>query len=188
MDSEWRQKREVIRSYDSTAYLYDMRYAEEQKAKIEAALQNMKICEQNCILDLGCGTGLLFDYIISETKILVGIDISRGILTEAKRKYGKFGNVHLILADADYIPFKDKVFTHVFAITLLQNMPYPEKTIVEAKRVAVENAVIVVTGLKKKFSKEILEALLRKSGLNIIEIKDEIKLKCYVAICKKQHA
>ncbi|MEM2093252.1 MAG: class I SAM-dependent methyltransferase [Candidatus Bathyarchaeia archaeon] len=188
MDSEWCQKREVIQSYDATAYLYDMRYAEEQKAKIEAALQSTKIFEQNCILDLGCGTGLLFDYIIGEAKILVGLDISKGILTEAKRKYGKFGNVHLVLADADHVPFKDEVFTHIFVITLLQNMPYPEKTIVEAKRVAAENAVVVVTGLKKKFSIELFEALLRKAGLKIIEIKDEFTLKCYVALCEKQHA
>ncbi|MEM0314045.1 MAG: methyltransferase domain-containing protein, partial [Candidatus Bathyarchaeia archaeon] len=107
---------------------------------------------------------------------------------ETKRKYGKFDNVHLVLADADHIPFKDKVFTHIFVITLLQNMPYPEKTIVEAKRVAAENAVIVITGLKKKFSIELFEALLRKAGLKIIEIKDEFTLKCYVALCEKQHA
>ncbi|MCX8176859.1 MAG: class I SAM-dependent methyltransferase [Candidatus Bathyarchaeota archaeon] len=184
MNSEWCQKRKVIQSYDATAYLYDMRYAEEQKAKFEAALRNTKFFEQNRILDLGCGTGLLFDYIISKAEILVGLDISKRILTEAKRKYGKFGNVYLVLADADYAPFKDGVFTHVFAVTILQNMPSPEKTIVETKRVTVKNAIIVFTGLKKKFSVELLEALLRRSGLKMIGIMDEVNLKCYVAICE----
>jgi len=94
--------------------------------------------------------------------------------------------VHLVLADADHAPFEDSIFSHVFAITLIQNMPNPEKTLAEAKRVAVEGAVIVFTGLKKKFPLDVFEGLLRKVNLNVIEIRDgDESLKCYVAFCTK---
>jgi ubiquinone/menaquinone biosynthesis C-methylase UbiE len=119
--------------------------------------------------------------------MVLGLDISRKILHEAKKQAKKFGNVHLVLADADHMPIQSGVFSHVFAITLIQNMPDPEKTLAEIKRVSAENAVLVVTGLKKKFSMEVFEGLLRKIGLSIIEIRDgNERLKCYVAICKKR--
>ncbi|MEM3054081.1 MAG: methyltransferase domain-containing protein [Candidatus Bathyarchaeia archaeon] len=187
--TEWSQKRSVMRRYDLTAQIYDMRYAEEQAAKIEVALENLgslKLERQSLVLDDGCGTGLLFSYIADKAGMVVGLDISKKILDEAKRRSEKFDNVHLVLADSDYMPLKDSVFSHVFAITLIQNMPNPGKTLAEAKRVAGENAVMVVTGLKKKFPLNIFEGLLRKLNLNIIEIRDgDERIKCYVAICTK---
>jgi hypothetical protein len=65
-------------------------------------------------------------------------------------------------------------------------MPNPLKTLREVDRVTKNDAVIVVTGLKKKFSLEDFVRLLHKIGLNIIEVKNE-NLKCYVAICSKIH-
>ena len=187
--TEWSQKRSAMRRYDLTAKIYDMRYAEEQAAKIEAALktlESLKVERNSLVLDDGCGTGLLFNYIADKAGMVVGLDISRKILAEAKRRSEKFDSVNLVLADADHMPFKDSVFSHVFAITLIQNMPNPEKTLAEAKRVAVKGAVIVVTGLKKKFSLEVFEGLLRKLSLNVIEIiEGGENLKCYVAVCTK---
>lgn len=190
--TEWSQKRSVMRRYDLTAKIYDMRYAGEQAAKIEAALktlESLKVEGNSSVLDDGCGTGLLFNYIADKAGMVVGLDISRKVLAEAKRRSKRFDNVHLVLADADHAPFKDSVFSHIFAITLIQNVPNPEKTLVEAKRVAGKRAVIVVTGLKKKFSLEVFEGLLYKLGLNVLKIiEGDENLKCYVAVCTKiQH-
>ncbi|MBS7636282.1 methyltransferase domain-containing protein [Candidatus Bathyarchaeota archaeon] len=184
--SEWELKRGNIQHYDLTAKSYDEQYAEEQRAKIETALKSVKISGSCLILDCGCGTGLLFEYVAEKAAMVVGLDISRKILAEAKRRAKAFGNVCLVLADADYPPFRDHVFSHVFAVTLLQNMPNPERTLTEICRVAEKDSYIIVTGLKKKFSSEVFEGLLRKLGLNIIEISNSSEsLKCYVAICKK---
>lgn len=184
--SDWNQKRGIMRRYNLTAKSYDELYADEQKTKIEKALGKVKLSENGLVLDCGCGTGLLFDYVADKVKMVVGLDISRGVLAEAKKRAEKFGNVHLVLADADYAPFKECVFSHVFAVTLLQNMPSPEKTLIELGRVAGENAFLVLTGLKKKFSREFFEGLLRKLKLNIIEFVDgNTALKCYVAVCVK---
>ncbi|MEM3090514.1 MAG: methyltransferase domain-containing protein [Candidatus Bathyarchaeia archaeon] len=186
--SEWKLKRGSMRLYNLTAKSYDEQYAEEQRAKIENALKSLKIDDHSLILDCGCGTGLLFEYVAKKADIVIGLDISKNILAEAKRRAKAFGNVGLVLADADYPPFKDDVFSHVFAVTLLQNMPDPHRTLAEICRVAEENAYIVVTGLKKKFSLKVFKSLLLKLGLNVIEISNgNDSLKCYVATCKKSN-
>jgi ubiquinone/menaquinone biosynthesis C-methylase UbiE len=184
--SQWKKKRTIMRRYDLTAHLYDMRYAEEQRAKIEAALEKLTIEKPALILDVGCGTGILFDYVAEKAEAIVGVDISRKILLQAKKRAKNFQNVHLILADADNMPIKENVFTHIFGITVLQNMPNPTKTLNEIRRVAKENAKIVVTALKKAFTEKEFEEILRYARLKPVNLKSE-GLKCYVAVCIKIH-
>jgi len=184
--NEWNKKRDTMQYYNLTAKSYDELYADEQRAKIETALKRVRIDENSLILDCGCGTGLLFEYVADKAKIVVGLDISRGLLEKAKKRAKNFDNVCLVLADADNQPFKDSVFDGVFAVTMLQNMPNPEKTLAELERVAGENAFLVVTGLKRKFSLASFEALLRRIKLNIVEtLNGDASLKCYVAVCVK---
>jgi len=182
--SGWKKKRSIMRRYDLTAHIYDMRYAEEQTAKIEAALEGLKIEKSSLILDVGCGTGFLFSYVAEKAEVTVGLDISRNILFQAQKRAENFLNVHLILADADNMPLKENIFSHVFGITLIQNMPEPMKTLNEIRRVAKTNAKIVVTGLRKAFTQEEFEGLLRDAGLNVATLKND-GLKCYVAVCTK---
>lgn len=181
---EWNKKRKALRHYDQLAPVYDIQYAEEQNAKIKAALNNTKPGENDLVLDLGCGTGFLFEQ-TAKTKLLVGIDISSKILQEAKKRAKKLPNAAVIRADADYTPFQNQTFDYVFAVTILQNMPNPLKTLREIKRVSKPQSAIILTGLKKKFSQERFTNLLNKSGLNVSTIKTNPQLKGHVAICQK---
>jgi ubiquinone/menaquinone biosynthesis C-methylase UbiE len=180
----WKKKRQIMRRYNATASIYDKRYAEEQAAKIEAALQHVKISKNDCVLDVGCGTGFLFDYVADKASITIGLDISKKSLLEAKQRAKNSGNVNLVLADADNMPFKDKLFSRVFAFTVVQNVPDPARMLTEIRRVSKDNATFVVTGLKKLFYQEAFEGLLQEAGLSIIVLDDAEKLKCYVAVCR----
>jgi ubiquinone/menaquinone biosynthesis C-methylase UbiE len=171
-----------MRRYDLTAEIYEMRYAEEQIAKYNAALECLRIARHSILLDVGCGTGLLFRHVATQTKMVVGVDISRKLLRQAKDCARRFCSVHLIQADADHLPFKDAAFSVVFAFTVLQNMPKPLETLSEIKRNVKRDAPIVVTGLKKVFSLQAFRELLQRSGLQIISIKDADALECYVAV------
>ncbi len=181
--SVWSKKRRVMRRYDSTAHMYDGRYAEEQEAKFEVALKALNLSCYALVLDAGCGTGLFFGHVASHADTTIGLDFSRKILLQAKERAKNFSNVHVILADADRIPFKEASFDIVFAFTLLQNMPNPDETLKEIGRAAKHGALLVITGLKKAFPLETFEKLLRDSGLRIISLHDNA-LKCYVAICR----
>lgn len=181
--SEWNKKRDVMQRYDLTAHIYDRRYADEQTAKIEAAVKSINVEKHNLVLDAGCGTGLLFNYVTNKAETLVGLDTSRKILFQAKRRAKRFLNVQLICADAENIPLKEGVFDYVFAVTLIQNTPNPVKTLNEIKRVAKREASVIVTGLKKKFTLETFKGLLGEADLRVIALKDK-NLKCHVAVCR----
>jgi ubiquinone/menaquinone biosynthesis C-methylase UbiE len=179
----WDKKRDIMRRYDVTARIYDVRYAEEQTAKIKAALKHMKN-KSEAILDVGCGTGVLFSHTAEKTRIIVGLDISRKSLMEARTRARMYTNVSLVWADADNMPLREKVFDSVFAMTLIQNAPTPAETLKEIRRVARDDALIVITGLKKIFTKGTLERLVKDAGLNISAMESR-ELKCYVAMCTK---
>jgi ubiquinone/menaquinone biosynthesis C-methylase UbiE len=180
--NKWNQKRKIIRRYDLTAQMYEMRYAEEQAVKYKTALEHRNIARNSNVLDVGCGTGLLFSHVAAEAQTVVGVDISSRLLLQAKERARDFRNVHLVQADADYLPFTDNHFSIVFAFTVLQNMPKPLETLNEIKRNAKRGASIVVTGLKKAFSLEAFRELLQNAGLQVVSLKDDDVLKCYVAV------
>lgn len=182
--AEWNKKRKVMRHYDKLASTYDLQYAEEQEAKIEAALNDVHLERDNVVLDMGCGTGLLFQYIGNSVEILVGIDVSTRTLKEAKKRAKKFQNLALLCAEADHAPFPSQTFDVVIAMTLLQNIPNPRRTLIEIKRISKQNATIILSGLKKEFTLETFKQLLRNRHLSARNIKISEKLKDYIAICK----
>jgi ubiquinone/menaquinone biosynthesis C-methylase UbiE len=173
--------------YDSTVDIYDRRYEEEQAAKYAAAIDSLKEKRFASVLDVGCGTGLLFDRIIERAQSIVGIDISRKTLLRTKTRAAHYPAVNLILADADSMPLKARIFNCAFAVTIIQNMPNPVKTLNEIVRASRDDAFIIITGLKKIFSKEAFEGLILKARMCIVALRDEEGLKCYVATCRKMN-
>ena len=185
--SEWKEKIETMEHYDREAAIYNVQYLEEQNSKIEDIVNSIRFNQDDHVIDLGCGTGFLFDQISQNIKILVGIDLSINSLKEAKKRLKKSSNIALVRADADNIPFLNQIFDKIVAISLLQNMPNNLKTLGEMKRIAKSETVFAITGLKKKFSKVSFLNLLGSANLNVIRLSTDQKLKGYVAICKNKN-
>jgi len=181
----WKQKRQHIHHYNRIAHIYNTRYREEQNLKTKTALEHFEHKKQDAILDLGCGTGLLIPKIRKKARTIVSLDISKNMLKEVLPLAKHSADIHLVIADADYTPFRDGCFDTVFAITLLQNMPHPKKTLQEIGRIMKPNAVMIVTGLKKHFAGETFLSLLKSSGLSAGLLKTDDFLRCHIAICKK---
>ncbi len=179
--NKWKQKRSVMQRYDITAEMYDARYAEEQEAKYKAALAELNVTGE--VLDVGCGSGLLFNHVAAQAETVVGVDVSGKLLLKARERAKNFQNAHVVQADADHLPFKNECFAVVSAFTVLQNMPTPAETLLELKRTAKRNGAIVVSGLKKSFSLEAFGALLEQAGLLVVSFSDDAVLKCYVVVC-----
>ncbi len=184
--TEWELKRRNMRRYNLTAHLYESRYLMEQEQKIKAALENLELGRKCSILDMGCGTGLLFSYLRDSPYIAVGLDLSKGMLEKARRARKHCENIHLILADADYIPLRSSSFDKVFAITLLQNMPNGNRTLQEAKRVMTPNAKLVVTGLTSYFNQEAFSWLFNRTEFGTVLIVPSDKSRFHIAICEKK--
>jgi len=182
----WKLKREIAEKYNASANIYDILYREEQEAKIKSALKHVQLKNSDLVLDVGCGTGILFRHIKKHIGFLVGLDLSKNLLKKALHKAKNSPNITLILADADYMPFISGSFDKVFAVTLLQNIPNIKMTLQEINRVTRKNALIIVTGLKKAFKQEDFLTLLSKAGLKILSLKASDHLLGYVAVCRKE--
>ncbi|MEM2875642.1 MAG: class I SAM-dependent methyltransferase [Candidatus Bathyarchaeia archaeon] len=163
--SEWKVKLHVMRHYDAIASCYDNVYGEEQLLKISVVIREACLEDRGAVLDVGCGTGLLFDFVAPKADFLVGLDFSRKILEKAKKREKGYHNVHLVRADADHLPFREGVFDRIFSITLLQNIPDPEKLLREILRVSKVNGVGVMTALKRKFSKASLTSVFERANI-----------------------
>jgi len=176
------------RSYDRVGgRLYDLRYSQEQERKFTVALGRVFLSQDDLILDIGCGTGLLLEKIGCHVEFAVGLDLSAQLLSWARSKLKESRNIALILSDANHLPFRHTTFDKLFAITLLQNIPNPSEALSEAMSVARPEATIIVTGLKKKYGKEEFVSLVASVGLRVQELVDEV-LKDFVAICRKGEA
>ncbi|HIE18535.1 TPA: class I SAM-dependent methyltransferase, partial [Candidatus Bathyarchaeota archaeon] len=126
--SWWSEKRKILHHYDRLARIYDSLYGEEQRSKIESILKILKIGCEDLVLDLGCGTGLLIEYVAMKVNHFVGVDLSGEslkIAVERSRRLGVKQKVSLLQADVDNLPFRDDVFDKFFALTLLQSLPEP---------------------------------------------------------------
>ena len=176
-----------MRRYDSSANVYDNCYSEEQNAKIDAAMKRLNMEKGLWLLDLGCGTGMSFCHVSDKAGAIVGLDISRKMLVQARKRTEVYRGVELVLADADNMPFKKDVFDLLLAVTLIQNVPNPLRTLIEARRVLKTAAPLVVTGLKKKFSRAAFEKLFQNAGLEVNSLKSD-RLKCHVAVCTNTQA
>jgi len=180
---EWKEKRLTMQHYDRQATIYNVQYLGEQNAKIEDSIKSMRLGSKELVLDLGCGTGFLFMHITEKVGCLVGLDMSQKALQEAKKRTKNMHNIVLVRADADNMPFPDHIFDKIFAITVLQNMPDPTKTITEMKRSSKSQAMFAVTGLKKKFRSENFVALLESAQLKVITLDTNQRPKGHIAIC-----
>ena len=179
--ADWKDKRKVMQRYDVTAEMYDERYAQEQRRKYKKALENIYVAGKK-ILDVGCGSGLFFKEVAAQASLVIGVDVSRKLLFKAKEQGNAFSNVAVLQADADHLPFRDGLFSVVFAFTVFQNVPKPAVTLNELKRVVKKGDKVVVTGLKKAFPFTSFIDLLDSSGLKVLAFVDEEAINCYIAV------
>jgi len=156
--------------------LYEALYGGEQEEKYAAFLPHLGRLE-GIALDDGCGTGLLLERLGIE---VVGLDFSASLISTARRKRLKGG--HLILGDAENLPFRKGVYRCIFAITLINNTPDPMRALKEMVRVSRAEGRLVITALKKAFTREDFLQLLKDSGLTTLITPGNEDLRDWVAI------
>jgi len=162
------KKQEIINKYNQTSEFYDRRYVKIQQDKYSLILKDISIYEK-LILDVGCGTGLLFvviDNSFEKSNVTdfhyVGVDISNNMLKRFHSKLDqKAKNVNLILTDLENLPFREDKFTLLFSFTSLQNLPDVIEGLKESFRVVKDGTDVNFSILRKKLNKERLKVLLK---------------------------
>ncbi len=123
------------------------------------------------ILDLGCGNGRLVDFLEKEastwnqkTYYYVGVDSSKNLLMEAKRKHPGHTFKH---GDMLEIPIKEKTVDVLFCIRAFHHLPTVKsrlKALKEMKRVLKPQGVLILTVWnlwQKKYVWQLAKALMR---------------------------
>ena len=135
-------KVKVKKDYDSSAPFYEKRYRSIQWEKYEKMINLVDLIDlvdladlvdvppRGKILDLGCGTGLLSEFL---QKKVIGTDISFKMLQQAQLREA------VVQADMDTLPFQDAVFDAVLSFTALQNLPSLDYVFGEVRRVLKRN-------------------------------------------------
>lgn len=180
----WARKKEIASKYDLLSGIYEETYREEQLAKYQTVFLNLKKRRKVC-LEMGCGTGIGVEVWGEDfCDTWIGIDLSRGMLKETKRRIQGRENQHLILADADFAPVRSDCADLGICVTLLSKTAKPATILGELKRAVVQNGDIAVTGLKKEFTRDDFRELILKSGLNIRkEVATGEDVKDHVFVC-----
>lgn len=88
--------------FDRLAPTWDANEMRSTPDKIKSILGKLPIREGMNVLDLGTGTGVLVPYLsemVGPTGKVTAIDLSDGMLSRAKEKYGKLENVQFLKID-----------------------------------------------------------------------------------------
>lgn len=161
------KKKTIATRYDSSAEIYDTRYNDIQAQKYQEILSRVDFSESKDIIDIGCGTGTFLGLIkqrVDGNSKLIGVDISHEMI---KIAHEKFPEIDFIVADSDNLPIKDEHFQRVLSVTHLQNLPEPDKTVNEMKRISTKDAIVAISILRKTWTREELHRLIKKSDLEI---------------------
>jgi len=171
------KKKEIISKYNSTATFYDKRYRKIQEEKFRIIFSDFLLEKNKIILDAGCGSGLLFEFIVKKFKInqikflnYIGIEISLNMLKRFADKCRNLINnlnVNLILSDIEHLPFRDNRIDSIFSITSLQNLPNISKGIIEILRVGEHMANLEFSILKKNLDLDLLISFLNSKLIDL---------------------
>ncbi|MDE2704488.1 MAG: methyltransferase domain-containing protein [Gemmatimonadota bacterium] len=116
--------------FDGTAHLWDARFGEIYRCLHEAtAAQVPRTDEAIAILDVGCGTGLEFDFIFERVPNarITGLDQAPRMLAELRRKYADRSD-QISLVQASCLEWPQNLAGFDVAISILTLHHFPAKT------------------------------------------------------------
>jgi SAM-dependent methyltransferase len=130
--------------YDRLAPTYDRRFADGDQPRIAAALHALAH-EQNAerILEVGCGTGHWLAGLASAARQVHGLDLSAGMLAQARRRHGAF---FLARGRAGRLPYAPATFDLVYCVNALHHFEDPAAFVLEARRLLRPGGALAVIG------------------------------------------
>ncbi len=139
-------KNQIITFFDDRASEWDS--CQERNEEIIAfILDKGGITKGKKILDVACGTGILFADYLNRGAVVTGVDISSGMLRIAKKK---FPDIQLICEDAEEYEF-EKDFDAVMIYNAFPHFSNPEKLIENlGKALKVGGRFTVAHGMSEK--------------------------------------
>ena len=138
-------ERRICRVYDLWSKLYDRTFVVVAHKRQHSAIAQLHLSPGDRVLDLGVGTGSTLSR-YPEDVCVVGVDLSRGMLSQAaeKRTNGRLDHCELIQGDAMYPPFADASFDHIIISHTISVVSDPLRVMQWAARLVRPGGRVVV--------------------------------------------
>lgn len=107
---------------------------------LEVLLKTYSPQEKGSVLDVGCGTGAVMEFLLRQGYQVEGIDINAAALTYCARK-----GLAVKQGTIDQLPFPDNSFTMVFALDVLEHLSRRDLALGEVKRVLKPGGLFLAT-------------------------------------------
>ena len=122
------EKKDIIEFFDRCAPTWDANMIKSDTI-IGKILDNAEVAGGMDILDVACGTGVMFDYYLARNVASVtGIDIAPEMAKIAQEKYAGQANVQVICGDVEEYAF-DRKFDRIVVYNAFPHFPYPKRLI-----------------------------------------------------------
>ena len=122
------EKKDIIEFFDRYAPTWDAEMIKSD-AIIEAILDHAEVAEGMDVLDVACGTGVMFDYYLRRNVASVtGIDISPEMAKIAGEKYASEPKLRVLCGDVEEYPF-DRKFDRIVVYNAFPHFPQPNRLI-----------------------------------------------------------
>lgn len=113
-------------------------------------MEVLDLCAQDVLLDLGCGTGAAVREAAPAVARAVGLDLSEGMIGQARTLAGGIDNVEFRVGDVSArLPFGDGAFTAILCTTAFHHFPAPLETIAEMARVLAPDGRVVIADMNR---------------------------------------
>ena len=150
--------------FDQLAAEWDLMFTAVDLEFLKHIIDGLEVEEGWDILDLGCGTGILFDMLrrrVGDDGSVTGVDFSFEMVEKALRNF-PFRNVNVVDADATMLPFADNTFDMAIAFSAFPHFSDQQQALDETHRVLKDKAKFYIIHLVS--SKELSEMHQRIGG------------------------
>ena len=137
------EKRDIIEFFDRCAPTWDAEMIKND-VTIGKILDNAEVGAGMDILDVACGTGVMFDYYLDrDVASITGIDIAPKMAQIAQSKYADNPKVEVICGDVEEYAFSRK-FDRVVVYNAFPHFPFPKRLIKVLAGLLKENGRLTV--------------------------------------------
>ena len=143
-------KKDVIEFFDRCAPNWDADMIKNDVI-IGRILDNAEVGPGMDILDVACGTGVMFDYYLSRgVASVTGIDIAPEMAKIAAQKYAAEDKVQVLCGDVEEYAF-DRKFDRIVVYNAFPHFPYPKRLIkILAKLLKEDGRLTVAHGMSRE--------------------------------------
>jgi ubiquinone/menaquinone biosynthesis C-methylase UbiE len=183
-------KKANIRHHDVEAQIFERAHPEGssvyERAQVSRSLAFIagNTGSHDLCVDVGCGTGFVTSFELPLYRCVVSMDISKQMLRTLRDRYGRSGQLNLIVCDAEFLPLRSEIADLVSVSSVLHHLPKPFNAMKDMFRVLKQDGFLYATRepnakrLRRffEFLDDVILHTLIRLGRQLLVLEPEVRL------------